>query len=512
MFHISVLPVFNTTLFRYICKKNSMQGRTILICAVLAVLCFGACREDEPLTGGFELGFSADTVYFDTLLSTLGSVTRYFQIYNPHNEPVEIGKIYLAGGEGSFFRLNLDGMKGNEFSKIRIPARDSLFMFVEVTVGALPESNPMLVKDSVVFLTGSGTQDVKLIAFGQDVNVFNGEIFKSQTWSKGKPYLIINSAAIDSNETLTIEPGTQIFLTKTSSLVVWGNIKAQGTYDEPIVFTGARFDGRFEESAGQWSTIYIGGKSRGNLLEHVIIKNATAGIQIGHPENEDQPDIELRNCMILNSSALGLYAFNAIIDAYNTVIADCGSLALYIQMGGRYNFYHCSVSNVSSYYPGFYADGYKNRDFPSLFFTNYYHWYDLDMDYRIYEVTYPVDLEINFVNSILYGTRESEVFFDSIADASLSYNFRHCLLKLHQDSVKSFDPSAFTALILNRDPGFINDSIILGDYDLSLSDTSVARDAGSDDLIRDIPQLEFDFTGYLRSTDSKPDLGAYEFR
>jgi hypothetical protein len=513
MFYISVLPAFITFLFRYICKKINMRGRIIPFLTALSFLLFYACREDEPLSNDIELGFSADTVYFDTLLSTLGSVTQYFLIYNQYNEPVEIEKILLARGRDSYFRLNLDGDQGDEFSKVRIPAKDSLFMFVEATIDKLDENNPLLIKDSVLFITGSGTQDVKLIAYGQDVHVYNGEIFKSQKWTKDKPYLIINSAALDSNEVLTIEPGTQIFLTSTSSLVVWGSIKATGTFEEPIIFSGARFDGRFEESAGQWRTIYIGGRSKDNLLEHVIIKNATAGIQVGHPENKDQPDIELRNCMILNSSSLGIFAFNAAIDAYNTVIADCGALALYIQMGGRYNFYHCTVSNISAYYPDFLADSdYKGRYNPSVFFTNFYHWYDLDMDYRVYEVTYPVDLKINFINSIIYGIRDNEIFFDSIPDADLDYSFNHCLLKLPEDSVISFDSTKLTSLILNRDPGFVNDSISLGEYDFSLTGTSPAKNTGSLELIRDIPQLEYDFTGYLRSTDNQPDLGAYEYK
>lgn len=510
-----IFPFYRYSLLFYFvtfAKKISMRGRIILFFIILSSLFYYACREDEPLTDDIELGFSADTVYFDTLLSTLGSVTQYFLIYNHYNEPVEVEKIFLARGEDSYFRLNLDGHQGDEFSKIRIPAKDSLFMFVEATIDALDENNPLLIKDSVLFVTGSGTQDVKLVAYGQDVHVYNGEVFKSQTWTNDKPYLIINSAAIDSNEILTIEAGTHIYLTSTSSLVVWGSIRATGTFEEPVVFSGARFDGRFEESAGQWRTIYIGGRSTDNILEHVIIKNATAGIQIGHPENEDRPDIEMRNCMILNSSSLGIFAFNGEIDAYNTVIADCGSLAMYIQMGGKYNFYHCTVSNVSAYYPNFYENSYKARTLPSVFFSNYYHWYDLDMDYRVYEVTYPVDLEINFINSIIYGIRDAEVYFDTIPDADLDYSFNHCLLKLAKDSVISFDSTKLTSLILNRDPGFVNDSISLGAYDFSLQDTSAAKNTGSLELIRDIPQLKYDFTGYLRSTDNKPDLGAYEYK
>ena len=105
-----------------------------------------------------------------------------------------------------------------------------------VTIDPLNENNPLLIKDSVVCMVNSNQQDVKLLAYGQDVHLFKGEIFETQTWINDKPYLIVNSAALDSNEMLTIEPGTQIFLTHNSSLIVWGKIQAFGTYENPIIF------------------------------------------------------------------------------------------------------------------------------------------------------------------------------------------------------------------------------------------------------------------------------------
>ena len=308
-----------------------------------------------------------------------------------------------------------------------------------------------------------------------------------------------------------IGAGTHVYLTNTSSLVVWGRIEAVGTYEDPIVFTGARFDGRYEETAGQWGTIYIDEKSTGNLMEYVIIKNATAGLQVGYPGNETVSQIELRNCMILNSASIGIYAFNGTIDAYNTIVADCGAVALLAQMGGSYNFYHCTISNVSAYYPeSFYEGGYKYRILPSVIFSNYFDWYDLDMDYRVIEVTYPIDLEINFTNSIIYGNRSSEVYYDSLNDAGLEYNFRNCLLKIHEDSISYFDTLKFVATILNEDPVFINDSISLDEYNFELDSASPAINAGDWSWIEGIPQLEYDFKGNPRKEDNNPDLGAFE--
>ena len=483
----------------------------IYIAGIVSGVFFTSCNKDELISDEYaRLEFSADTVYFDTVLVTLGSVTQYFKIYNPYDQPIEIDQLYLAGGEQSFFRLNVDGTGGKEFSNIRIARNDSIFVFVEVTIDPLNENNPLLIKDSVICRVNSNQQDVKLQAYGQDVHLFNGEIFETQTWTKEKPYLIVNSAAIDSNEVLTIEAGTHVYLTNNSSLIVWGRLEATGTLEEPIIFTGARFDDRYEESAGQWGTVFIHQRSTGNFMEHVIIKNAQAGLQVGYPDEDNSASLELRNCMILNSSALGIYAFNSSIDAYNTIIADCASIAVLIQMGGQYNFYHCTISNVSAYFPGFFTDDYKSRSLPSLIFTNFYTGYELDIDYRPVEVTYPKDLELNFTNSIIYGILPNEVYYDSSNTAGLDYTFDHCLLKIHEDSIPNFESSRLISMIFNEYPEFINDSIALGEYDFELNANSPAINSGSLNAIQEIPQLQLDFKGNSRTADGHPDLGAYE--
>jgi hypothetical protein len=492
-------------------KCMKLLLKIFALSVVLFTIIFG-CRDDEILNDeNAVLDFSTDTVYFDTVLVSLGSVTNYFKIYNRYDQPLEIDRIYLAMGDKSFFRLNVDGIEGNDLKNIRIARKDSIFVFVEVTIDPLNENNPLLIKDSVVCILNNNQQDVKLIAYGQDAVVFNNEIFQTQTWTSEKPYLIVNNAAIDSNEVLTIEPGAHIYLTEQSSLIVWGHVEALGTLEEPIIFSGARFDGRYEESAGQWGTIFIHQRSTGNILQNVIIRNAQAGLQIGYPDPNSSNSIELRNCMILNSGIAGILAFKANLNAYNTVIADCGSFAISIEMGGTYNFYHCTVSNYSAYYPGFYEGGYKPfRLYPSVIYTNYRDWFDYDDDYRIVEVTYPGDLELNFVNSIINGNKDIEVYFDSLVTAGFEYKFDHCLLKLNEDSLHHFDTTKFISVLLNDSVHFINDNRALGDYDFRLDSNSAAIDAGSIELLQGIPQLESDFNGNPRTTDGHPDLGAYE--
>lgn len=488
-------------------KKYSQILSVGVICCMIVI----SCQKDDLITEpGAALSFSTDTVYFDTVLSTLGSITRHFKIYNPHDQPIEIRDLYLARGENSFYRLNVDGTQGREFHDLRIESGDSIYVFVAATIDPLNENNPLVVKDSVVCLTNDRLQNVKLIAYGQDVNIIRREFLKTQTWTSEKPYLVEDYAVIDSSEVLTIEAGTRIYLTNSSRIEVQGRIIANGTHDAPILFTGSRFDGVYENVSGQWGSIFFLQKSTGNKLNHVIIKNAQQGMLVGYPDEDSHTEIELRNCMILNSATIGIYTFNGTINAYNTVIADCGYYALLMLMGGNYNFYHCTISNISAYYPES-TSIYPSRTLPSVIFTNYTDWYDLDDDYRLEELIFPKDLDVNFYNSIIYGIGKNEISYDTIPKAGFKYSFDHCLLKIAEDTLHPFDTlTCFISVIRNEDPLFINDSLHISDYNFQLDTLSPAKDAGSMDIINEIPELEYDFNGNLRTTDGLPDLGAYE--
>mgnify|MGYP000931834073 CR=1 FL=1 len=497
------MVIFTENLMRHVLRISFS-----ILTACLFLIC---CQKDDILTdSSARLEFSTDTIYFDTVLVSLGSLTHYFTVVNPYDQPLEISRIHVAGGDASFFRLNVNGINGNELRNVKIARKDSIYIFVEVTIDPLNTNNPLLIKDSVIFDLNSRQQDVKLIAYGQDVILFRNEVFRSQSWTSDKPYLIVDNAALDFDETLTIGPGTKIFLTPNSSLLVWGTIQAAGTYENPIVFSGARFDGGYEETAGQWGTIFIHEKSTGNSLQNVIIKNAVAGLQVGYPVEDCIASVELNNCIILNSAGVGIYAFSSNINAYNTIIADCGTMAVLIQMGGNYNFYHCTISNVAAYYPNSYYEGNYGRrssSQPSLVFTNYYTGLDLDEDYRIIESTIPQDLHLNFYNSIIDGVLDNEVYFDTLNLAGLDYIFDHCMLKVHKDTLHIFDTNRFVSVIYSEDPLFLNDSIAKGPYDFTPGINSPAIDAGNPLTISGIPQLLLDFAGNPRNV---PDIGAIE--
>jgi len=209
----------------------------LLVLLISAIACNRDQLDPDPEA---RPSFSTDTITFDTIFTTIGSATMNFKIYNRSNRPMIIRSITLAGGNNSFFKLNIDGVSSSSQQDVEIPPDDSLFIFVAVTVDPTNSNNPVVIKDSIIFNTNGVFQDVKLIAYGQDVHLINGDIIGTQTWTNDKPYLIYNSMAVDTGQILTIEEGTQIFFHRNSSMILWGRLLVNGTWGKPVIFQNDR--------------------------------------------------------------------------------------------------------------------------------------------------------------------------------------------------------------------------------------------------------------------------------
>ncbi|HTX89370.1 MAG TPA: hypothetical protein VMC08_10300, partial [Bacteroidales bacterium] len=147
-----------------------MKRLPLLLFVAAGFLFLFSCRKSEKIdtSPGIRLAFSADTVYFDTVFATIGSVTQQLRVYNENDQKVRISTIQLAGGESSYYRLNIDGIAGLTVNDVDIPAHDSIFIFVKVTVDPSNQNNPLVIADSILFTLNGSQQNVKLVAWGQD--------------------------------------------------------------------------------------------------------------------------------------------------------------------------------------------------------------------------------------------------------------------------------------------------------------------------------------------------------
>jgi len=468
-----------------------------LLWLVLPGTLFFACHPERNYIEDTEarLSFTLDTLFFDTVFTTVGTVTRSFRVKNPHNQFISIDEISLAGGATSVFRLNVDGEPGIQFSGVEIAPRDSLYVFVEATLDPNGSDDILRIQDSIVFLTQGNLQDIDLVAWGQDVHMIGElEIDAPSTWVADKPYLIIDYVYVDSLASLTIDPGVKVFLHKDAAIYVDGTFQVLGTRDKPVYFGGDRLEAFYDQIPGQWGFIYLSGSSSNNRISHAEIRNGTIGVLISAPpETGAMPDLEISNTLIQRMSSSGIYALNAVLNGYNLVVGDCGGSCLALVYGGDYRFTHTTFAN---YWP----TGFSNRQLPAVLLRDYFGTVNEENILEIY--TGGVFDRAEFLNSVIYGSRAMELIIDSYDGLQLNYLFDHCLTRIHEDSTRYLNDPFFTNILNNQNPLF--DSVPAS-YELDT--LSPAIDAGLSTHAIGFP---FDLNGNSRLDDEAPDLGAYE--
>ena len=436
-----------------------------------------SCDPFEPeisTNPNHKLRFSADTVLFDTLLSSVGSVTKRFRIYNDAEQPVEISKI-STGQVASQFTVTLNGITANSFQDVRLLANDSTLMLVTTFIDPQDEDLPYIVSDNIQFETNGNLQWVELVAWGQDANFINQEVISiNTTWSSQRPYIIYDFLFVDTLTTLTIDPGVNILAHNGASIYILGNVQAQGTTDEPIRITSSRTDINYENAPGQWEGIYFLEGSSGSIFDHAEIRNARFGFWLGTPDDDTDPDLTLTNSRIENMSEIGLVAFTSDLVMSNTLIDNCGQYCLANFAGGNYSYSHNTLTN-----PG--IDFFHDQ--PTAVFSDFY-----DTGQGIlYE---PLSLFLE--NSIIWGNLQNEIAFAFQDETASSTEIENNLLKT---------TGAFSASnILNINPKFISPQ----SYNYRLDSLSPAINQARSSLI-----LE-DIVGTIRLDSA--DIGAYEWK
>jgi hypothetical protein len=456
-----------------------------------------SCEDEKYLTSpDAQLRFSADTIMFDTVFSTIGSTTRLLKVFNPYHEKVMISRIRVGSGEMSSFRLNINGLASNEAYEVEIPPNDSIFIFVEVTVDPNGQNLPMVVKDSIEFTINFNQQVIQLIAWGQDFHLVRRGIIKTSTWTSDKPYLVYDYAYVDSLNTLTIDPGVKVHFHKGAGLYVRGTLIANGTKDNHILFTADRLEAAYSNVPDQWNGILLFSGSKNNSFEYVNIRNANIGLQVGTLEHDGTATARIANTRIENMAYAGIFALRSKILAYNTVVANCGFYAAALLVGGEYEFYHSTIAN---YWGGFSS---RPRKTSSLTISNLVKYAKADGS----ETVYTGDLKkAHFGNCIIYGNNSSELELGQQPDNQFNYYFDHCIIQI-PDTFNITDRNRYNNVWKGKDfdPKFVDP---IKKLDFQLDTLSPAKDRGSAVYSKLFP---FDLKGFDRTNDDAPDLGAYE--
>ena len=430
---------------------------------------------------------------FDTVFTTIGSSTQHLKVYNPYNQKVLISSIKLAKGKISNFRLNINGVSSNEVKNMEVAPFDSLYIFVEVTVDPSGQNLPLVVKDSIEFVTNANRQDVDLVAWGQDFKLVKKEILKSTTWTSEKPYLVYNYAYVDSNATLTINPGTKVYFHKDAGLFVKGKVIAKGTVENPIRFQSDRLESVYDNVPDQWNGILLYSGSVNNEFSNVEIKNANIGLQVGNIEDKGSAKVKLNNVKIQNMAYAGIFAMKSDIEAANCLITNCGFYAVALLISGSYEFNHSTIAN---YWGGY---GFKARSTPAVFISNIL---NISKD----KPDYIGNIEkASFGNCIITGnaTDRNELNLRKSSEGVCNYMFDRCILQV-ADTFKTASTDHFVNILKGVDPKFVDP---YKKFNFELDTLSKAKDVANRTISKFYPT---DLKGRDRFLDNGPDIGAME--
>jgi len=511
--------------------------RSIYTLLLLAgIILWSSCREDfETTLSTGDLRFSQDTIFLDTVFTNIGSSTRNFKVYNDSDEPISISSVRLGEGESSDYRLNVNGVAGQVFQDVEILANDSIFVFVETTLDINDfesDNGQFLSTDIVQFDMGVNEQSVDLVTLVQDaIFLFPGRddatgivetltingvetslegrylLPDELTFTADLPYVIFGYMAVgdplnNSPTTLTIEPGARVHFHDNSGIIVAdnGSLQINGALssdlevlENEVIFEGDRLEPSFAETPGQWGTILLTDGSVNNSINYTTIKNATIGILNESSTDTGNPNLTITNSQLYNHAVAGMIHRFSTVEGSNLVTNNCGQFSMLVQLGGSYNFDHCTFANFSSL---------GIRTPPAV---------QLDNSLLAGETLLIGDLtEANFTNCIITGSQSEEFFVNREEGTAFNFNFSNSAIRF-DDTFGNFsenplfdfeNPTLYqnvTREVNSLD--FLDPSNNL----LQIGEVSSANGLGD---VTTAQQFPVDLVGTDRTV--SPDLGAYQ--
>lgn len=462
--------------------------KTLGILTISILLVFFSCKKESFITSpDAVVTITADTLKYDTVFVTSGSITQSFKIINENNQKLRLSSVKLMGGTGSAFKINVDGTIGPEADNLEINANDSIYVFVQVNVNQSSANLPFVIRDSIQVSYNGNNKFVQLEAWGQNAHfLVNKEVSSDEVWNNDLPYVILGYLHVQSNKVLTINKGCRIYVNAAAPIVIDGTLQVNGSKDtiDRVSFQGERLDDSYKYFPASWPGIFFNTGSSNNVLNYAVIKNSYQAIAAQDPSINANPKVILNECVIDNSYDAGIITINSSVQATNCLISNCGK-NIYLLKGGNYQFIHCTVASFSNNFI-------THRD-PVLTVTNYI---------TLNNITNSADLTALFRNCIFWGDGgglTDEVAVAKNGNTVFNVNFDYNLWKVQNV------PSNITSnqIITNADPLFDSINTYKNYYDFRLRSNSPALNKGT------ATSVTIDLDGNSRPV-GFPDLGCFE--
>ncbi len=172
------------------------------------------------------------------------------------------------------------------------------------------------------------------------LNSWSGSITGNATWNQ--TVYVYDNLTVESGATLTIEPSTNVVISKSKQINVLGTLNAVGNSEDPI-----EFNSELTGSSNRWNgiTVYDNGEV---ILREVDIINALYGTYGYH----STCDIDVSYCNFIDCY-YGIYLrYNDDDDIKNCTFTNntCGILTLFSDCSIEYNTFTNGYYGILSYY------------------------------------------------------------------------------------------------------------------------------------------------------------------
>lgn len=488
--------------------------RLLAFFSFLLLIAVSSCETETVFVSGdsVNLRFEVDTLHFDTVFASVGSATRFFKVYNQGNKPIKIDRIEVAGMTGVDFSINVDGVQGPLVENTTIYDNDSIYVFVEVTVDPTAPENvsPFITEDQIIFTTGSKTQDVKLLAFGQNANYIGSigtpiplpcEADGVINWTADLPYVIYGELFVN-DCTLEMAPGTRVYIhggvARNEQFGVFndgfiyalstGKIHILGDAENPVIIQTDRLETPYQDEPGQYLGLIFGPESTGNIIRHARILHGIQGVIA-----DSLSEVSLENTVIAYTLGSAISGRNATVSIKNCLFhSNFGNTVQFIQ-GVRLNMDHTTIANYGT-------------DASALALQNF-ECFPAD---NCENASVVVPVEVNIRNSILSGSRSDELLFaNGVSDRPDLFQVNILNSVVRVDDLLTQQEGLYANFfenncsgcynLMSRDPLFVS----VDEDDYHLDTLSVAERLGEV-----LPGLELDLDGNTRI--DSVDAGAFE--
>jgi len=455
---------------------------------VVALALF-SCRKDSFITSKDAIvHLSADTLFFDTVFVSTGSITEAVKVINGNDQKLRLSDVKLMGGSQSFFSININGAPGPQRQNVELEAGDSIYIFVAVSIQPNAANLPFIIQDSIQVAFNGVSQYIQLQAWGKNAHFLRNQVIESNvTWDNTLPYVILGGLQVDTTAILTIPAGCRIYLHADAPFLVDGTLKVQGEKGDSnhVIFRGDRLDDPYRDFPGGWPGIYFRQTSKASSMEYAEIKNAYQAVVASGSPLSSPPQLTLDQCIIDNSYDAGIMGIQTSIQVNNCLISNCGK-NIVLNYGGNYRFLHCTAVGFSN--------DYVTHSQPVLSVSN-----NIVQDNG---TSLNADLSADFINCIFWGASgmvDNEVQLTRQGSTAYHVGFTNCDWK-----VKTAPADATVSnMIANTDPLFDSLNNSRRYYDFHLRPASPLIDKGISS------SLSLDLDGNPRPV-GLPDLGCYE--